>query len=282
MTQNPEDELLDESLRETFSDFTLSPSSRLWAGVEEQLADIPKAPRALPYKVLLPLVGLVGVGVGWLLPHPESTKPTPKTEQPAVSRTEAPAAALQPAPTTVSPDILSAVAPNKLEAGREQAATTAEKRMAARRPQLTGVETKRITAAQTPETDTLVLAASAALPLAALPPAADTLTATALPAPAAVSADSQLSAAPVQLSASEVRENERTGTAGTGAATRAAAAGVLKPGEAPREWRTEYRVPTHRMAEKGRGFRRRITHLTQQVRHVFSPRRSKAAAQPDF
>jgi hypothetical protein len=53
-------------------------------------------------------------------------------------------------------------------------------------------------------------------------------------------------------------------------------------GEGLRERRPEYRVPTHRLAERGRGLRRIQNNLAKHWQHVFGSRRARVAAQPDF
>lgn len=282
MIQDPEDELLDQSLRETFSDFDLTPASHIWAGVEGQLAALPKAPRAVPYKLLLPLVGLVGVGVGWLLPRPEAVPPVqvPKTEQRTATPTEATlAAASQVAPPAPFGPAASTVVSRSRQPAARVVVVSATSR--ARATRLTGQESTgqvSLPAAPAVEPSEGIVATS----LTTAPPSArevlaadSVLTDAAQPAATAGLADSPQAPvakaviAPAQASGSEL-------------ASKPATTGALRPDGAARERRTEYRAATHRRAEKGRGFRRRFVHLTQQVRHIFSPRRSRAAAQPDF
>jgi len=80
MTPDPDDELLDQLLRETFNDFELPPASSVWTGIEGHLAAMPPGTRPLPLRWLLPVVALVGVGAGWLLPRPANRDSTPKTD----------------------------------------------------------------------------------------------------------------------------------------------------------------------------------------------------------
>ncbi|SHL27508.1 hypothetical protein [Hymenobacter psychrotolerans] len=275
MIQDPEDELLDQSLRETFSDFDLTPASHIWAGVEGQLAAMPKVPRAVPYKLLLPLAGLVGVGVGWLLPREDVAPSAHKTEQSVVSAKAPRAATLQRAPAlALAPDAPD-VALRRQQPTRSLVSAGKGPVVASRPavpPQSTApapsAEVSTAIAQQTPAPDLTPVAAPEVV-------APDTMSADV--AQEAVAADSQrtlvVGAAP-QIVSDPAASNMVAGKAAT--------AGTFRPDGAARERRTEYRTATHRRAEKGRSFRKRLVHLTQQVRHLFSPRRSKAAAQPDF
>ncbi|KAA9325512.1 hypothetical protein F0P96_19455 [Hymenobacter busanensis] len=101
MSEEPDFNRLDESLREAFSDYTLPPAAPVWRGIEERLAALPPEPRParrpLPLPWLLPLAVLLGVAIGWLLPKrvvvpPNSTVVARTLSQSATPATLAPAA----------------------------------------------------------------------------------------------------------------------------------------------------------------------------------------------
>lgn len=93
MSNSSEDNLLDQSLRDVFRDYDLPPDAhpRVWKGVASRIATHPATGTGLAYRLLLPLMAVVGVGIGWLLPHPEAL---PATRPAAAVHTVAPAPAV--------------------------------------------------------------------------------------------------------------------------------------------------------------------------------------------
>ncbi len=76
MTPEPEENRLDQSLRDKFTDFDLSPTAGLWTGIEQQLGNLPppvlpQRRRRWPVPLLLVLTAFVAGLLGWLLPHGE-------------------------------------------------------------------------------------------------------------------------------------------------------------------------------------------------------------------
>ncbi|MFD2719341.1 hypothetical protein ACFST9_11490 [Hymenobacter monticola] len=73
MMPEPEENRLDQTLRDKFEDFSLEPSAPVWAGIEQRIA-APVAPpngrrRPLPLPLLFGLVALLSGLAGWLLPY---------------------------------------------------------------------------------------------------------------------------------------------------------------------------------------------------------------------
>ncbi|WP_210514335.1 hypothetical protein [Hymenobacter terricola] len=74
MMPEPEENRLDQSLRDKFEDFDLTPSAGVWAGVEQRLVAEPtpalrRRRRPLPLPFLVGLTALLAGLGGWLLPH---------------------------------------------------------------------------------------------------------------------------------------------------------------------------------------------------------------------
>ena len=74
MMPEPEENRLDQSLRDKFEDFDLPPDARVWAGVEQRLVASPTPAlrvrrRPLPLPFLFGLTALLAGMGGWLLPH---------------------------------------------------------------------------------------------------------------------------------------------------------------------------------------------------------------------
>ncbi|MBJ6107486.1 hypothetical protein JAO73_00575 [Hymenobacter sp. BT523] len=90
MMEEPEENRLDQSLRDKFEDFSLEPSAPVWAGIEQRIgapAPAPKRPqRPLPLPLLFGLVALLSGLAGWLLPHGPGREERVATTAPALSR----------------------------------------------------------------------------------------------------------------------------------------------------------------------------------------------------
>jgi hypothetical protein len=72
MMPEPEENRLDQSLRDKFEDFSLEPSAPVWAGIEQRIgapAAPPNGRRPLPLPLLFGLVALLSGLAGWLLPR---------------------------------------------------------------------------------------------------------------------------------------------------------------------------------------------------------------------
>lgn len=259
MMQEPEDDRLDQSLRDTFSDFDLPPAGHVWRGIEGQLSAMSGPPRTVPLSLLLPAVGLVGVAVGWLLPHPAelTQKPQPTvTAQTAVQPNQLPA----PAPLTYN------VAPSRSNAVESQVKEQHSKPVARRAQPVVASTASPIAQAvsQPHPTDSVVLATAAepttnatvavAESTAMQPVVSSSLAAT---SPTAASS-SVASVVPVQDTAGAVQSRPAT-----------------EPSKQNlREWRPEYRTPKHRLEERGGRLRRIRNSITKHWQHLFGARRS--------
>ncbi|GAB3573695.1 hypothetical protein [Hymenobacter daeguensis] len=165
MSTQSEDNLLDQSLRDVFRDYDLPPDDhpRVWEGVAERIATLPATSTGLSYRFLLPLTAVVGVGLGWLLPHPAAV-PAAKPAAPAVHFVPAAVA------TAASPAVATAALLPAAEAGelrpdhqlvaRPQAASHKRRAAATQRPNqaqaapravLDSASTAAVQAAITPE-----------------------------------------------------------------------------------------------------------------------------------
>ena len=75
MVEEPENNRLDQSLRDAFDDYELTPSAPVWKGIEQRLAQLPppvlprRRRRLVPLPLLFGLVALLAGLGGWLLPH---------------------------------------------------------------------------------------------------------------------------------------------------------------------------------------------------------------------
>lgn len=276
MSHEPENELLDHRLRETFSEFALPPGPHVWADIEGRIAALPRARRALPLKLLLPAVALVGVGVGWLLPRPAFLRPAPPVSVPTVLR-----------PPTLPETVLVAARRPSETALLPAPATVDAAVVPASARQYAGSSTRHHAAVRVP---------AAMLPVAHAAGPVNVLPVDAPPVPESASLEStavfELSAADSAafgpLAFLSVPDAVRVAAAGT-VATSAEAPGLGQVGataspkaESQREGHTGFRQPTHRMAERGRGIRRRLSAVAVWARQVVSPRRARTTGQPSF
>jgi hypothetical protein len=75
MLEEPENNRLDQSLRDAFDDYELTPSAPVWKGIEQRLGQLPppvlprRRRRLVPLPLLFGLVALLAGLGGWLLPH---------------------------------------------------------------------------------------------------------------------------------------------------------------------------------------------------------------------
>ncbi|UOG74502.1 hypothetical protein MTX78_20585 [Hymenobacter tibetensis] len=283
MIQETDDDRLDQSLRDTFSDFDLPPSHQVWTGIESRLSTLPGAPRSVPLGFVLPFVGLLGVAVGWLLPRPALTPvPRPASEVPLETRTasqqlvspalsayiiprastQALASGKPPMPGPI-PAIYGQIASSSAVKGTQNPprravyAAVAEPASATKAAeQATLAEASLVsTAPLTENTDLLTIIATGV---------ESTATSVSTVLPRLVEREQQAATAHHLASAKEVEGQE-----------------VNVRGDVLRERRPEYRVPTHRLAERGRGLRRIQNTVTRQWQRVFTPRRA-ATAPKDF
>lgn len=281
MIQETDDDRLDQSLRDTFSDFDLPPSHQVWTGIESKLSTLPGAPRSVPLGFVLPFVGLVGVAVGWLLPRPAlAPAPRPASEVPvkarmtnqqlvssALSTYIIPRASTRAlASSSSKPAVVAPVA-----ASGNKSVSRLAKKGAGQQPRTTvfAATITQPTSTSAPGHTALVEAPSANT--APVVESNDLL--------AAIAISLESTATSVSAVLPSIVEQEHQVASAQQLAT-AKEAGVLElnvRGELLRERRPDYRVPTHRLAERGRGLRRIQNTVVRQWQRVFAPRRAGAA-----
>jgi len=187
MSTQSEDNLIDQSLRDVFRDYDLPPDAhpRVWEGVAERIATMPASSTGLSYRFLLPLTAAVGIGLGWLLPHPAAqpvvkvAAPTTQAAPLAPAITTAPAPAAAPLATiaaeaTVPESSLLQKPAIAQQAARKQQAVAQNQPIVAQPASsglhLDSVSTSIVQAAITPEVVVPADSApTAALPAASLP-----------------------------------------------------------------------------------------------------------------
>jgi hypothetical protein len=246
---DPEEELLDQHLREAFSELELAPAHRIWEGIEGRMGALPGAARpGLPLALLLPAMALAGVAAGWLLPRPTATMPPAKPGVAQVALVPARRPALMPelpaseltAPAAAAPDgSLPAAAARP---GRQFRAAPGRLTGRAAPVELLAFQPATLAAATEPN--------HAALPA---PGAASTAHPSAVPRGSAPALAAAAGAAPAPEAAK--------------------AAG-------PQGFHAEYRQPTHRRAEKSMAFRQRLAAVGQWARRLVGPGRGKATGHP--
>ncbi|WP_044015800.1 hypothetical protein [Hymenobacter sp. APR13] len=244
---DPEEELLDQHLREVFNEFELPPANRVWQGIEGRIGGLPGTAKSLmPLKLLLPAIALAGVAVGWLLPRPTSTMSVLKPGMVQM----APVQAERPAPV---PEVMTPAAP---------ASTGSVPAAAARpKPQLRAEPSNLNDRAAPVE---LLTSQPATLAIAA--------EATCIVLPVS-EVDSNIYLPTVPRSSMAAATPIAADSAPTSAAPKA---------EGQQGFHAEFRQPTHRRAEKGRSIRRRLAAVGQWARHLISPRRVRTTGQPNF
>lgn len=269
MIQEYEDDRLDQSLRDTFSDFDLPPSGHVWSGVEGRLSAQPGPPRQVPLLLLLPAVALVAGAVGWLLPHPATAPAVP----PAASTTQASTKPLPQPPSTTSALAATSAAPAGTPVfGAAPPVTVrqpARPAVGASRGQANHYQNSPLAQAARPTpppTDRLEVTTQ---PLHAL-----NLVAARKTAPEAVPATLQL---PVAAATPGNLPQQDTAGASTSAPYAAAQPSKAEPRQ---EWRPEYRTPKHRLAERGLRLQRLRNNITKQWQRLFKPQRTVRATQP--
>lgn len=268
MSLNPEENLLDASLRDAFRDYHLSPAEHMhvWDGVEKRIATLVSPRKALlSFRLVLPLTAALGVGVavGWLLPRPTSPPPRPPAV-PAVHTSTwtapAPTATPRVAPaalgrTVANPDL----GTGKAVTAKQLLSTNSHLSAKSKWPAVKAAAVARPVAAAFAATALLASADSVApeagpSDLVAAPPV-PTPNDGSLPASSPTAAPmARADASPVSPAAPEEAS--------------APAAKTAKPDRVNE--RMLYRKPTHRQPERGvGGIRRWLSHLTQGIRHIF-------------
>jgi hypothetical protein len=270
MMDDHEDDRLDQSLRDTFSDFDLPPSSHVWRGIEGQLSAMPPPPRTVPLRLLLPAVGLVGVAIGWLLPHP--TEQTQKPQPASTAQASIPADS-QSMPSSLADNAPSATLPRntvRVEPATFGSTVTETKR--ARPVASAATQGLRAAASQLLTSDAVVANAEPAALTEAAPnavPAASESVTTQPPSSSSQANDS------TEEFLAEVSNRPLQDTA---AAASSGYASVFPKqsfkNESLREWRPEYRTPKHRLEERGGRLRRIRNSITKHWLKLFAPRHS--------
>ena len=280
MIQETEDDRLDQSLRDTFSDFDLPPSGHVWSGIEGHLSTMPRTSWSVPRVLLLPVVGLIGVTVGWLMPRPEALRLAPQP-RPATQKTVAVAASESLLPGGLVAQA-APVAPSALNP-----AAVAVRPVRSPSSSISPALPRRGTVFQLPASGEAATPIEPVVARLALPDQ-DVLRALETTGPSSAMPDrlfSGLSGATPQLSVeSEASIQELPSATAAFSPIRSSVNSLEQSakGEGLREWRPEYRVPTHRLAERGRGLRRVRNTIAKQWQHLFGPRRSRLATQSRF
>ncbi|WP_375433830.1 hypothetical protein [uncultured Hymenobacter sp.] len=284
MIQETDDDRLDESLRDTFSDFDLLPSSHVWAGIEGHLSALPSAPRPVPLLLVLPLVGLVGVTVGWLLPRPATVSPPPPTTETAAktrmaslhSQLSANEGMAYTIPRSSTQALAFRHTPRQVASLVDKPASKTKKILPL--PRIKGQNLTSYSASQ-PQ---LVASANTSTPTDLLPLSAVSLTEKLLTVPTDSAVQVEPPTTVVAPIAAQQHSNKGAVVAPSGGYKVVEVPAPSSKGEGLRERRPEYRVPTHRLSERGRGLRRIQNNFVKHWQHLFGPRRARVAAQPDF
>jgi hypothetical protein len=251
---DPEEELLDQHLREAFSEFELPPARHVWPSIEGQLGALPGTSPLLSFKLLLPAIAVVGVAAGWLLPRPAPTIPAATTLIARKLPVQAPLLAPVVGPeASAAPVEASAASTTSVVVGTRQ--PVAVPNQPVRRP-------------------------AAVAPLVPQPPTLATASAVTAASFAGPDADSSISnTLSVHPSAPATEAAQVALVPGT---ARASAASGAPKAVVHQEFHAEFRQPTHRRAEKGRGIRRHLSAVGQWVQQLVSPRRARTTGHPSF
>ncbi len=142
MLMNEQDDpRLDNFLRDRLDSYKPTPSEAVWAAVEARLGSPPPPPRSPWRPPLLPAVftGLLGVLIGWLLPHPSTAPvvtrgPRPAAVAAAAVYASAPTPALTSAASAAERAVAAAIAPEAPAPYAHRAATLAGSTAAALSP----------------------------------------------------------------------------------------------------------------------------------------------------
>lgn len=253
MSTPSEDNLIDQSLRDVFRDYDLPPEShpRVWEGVAERIATLPETSSGLPYRLLLPLTAVLGVGVGWLLPKPVAAPAPPAARVTQVlarpTTPTVPPAALAVAQSPESPAVVKAMAAPLARTARPVVApaqrwlvTPSKPVPHAQRVAVPAAPPADSTSTIAVPTETATTSPGPAVPAAAAPVAAPVPVETAAVVPVASSQPPQ--AAPVQ----QPKAVKPSGT----------------------YEKVTYRKLSQRQPERGTGIRRWFSHLFQSVKHL--------------
>lgn len=273
MSLNPEENLLDASLRDAFRDYHLSPAEHMhvWNGVEKRIATLALPRKALlSFRLVLPLAAALGVGVavGWLLPRPTSPPPHPPAvptvrtstwtapAPPAMPRVAPAAVGRRPANPVLGPWKAVAAKPLLSINGHSDAKTKGPVAKAAAVAVVQPVAGAGVAK--------VLVASSDSVAPAAVP--SDLVMAAPMPTPN----DSSLPASPRPTPALAPTARADAGPVSSTAPKEAAApaAKAAKPDRVNEKML--YRKPTHRQPEHGvGGIRRWFSRLTQGIRHSF-------------
>ena len=270
MMEEPEDDRLDQSLRDTFSDFDLPPSGHVWSGIEGHLSAMPGPPRTVPLLLLLPAVGLVGVAVGWLLPHP--------TEPPAQPRPDITAqAAIQPSRQPVQEPVAYSAPQAPLSSNTVRLTPAARTSSVTKRvPSATTLPTSQshnaAVAYQPLDSATLIADAQPVAPQEVAPSIASDTPESTVNQPLLSSPTEVSSSTVPSVDATSLRLRDTAGAVHSKYATEPSKQSFKN--ESLREWRPEYRTPKHRLEERGGRLRRIRNSITKHWQNLFGPRRS--------
>lgn len=249
---DPEEELLDQHLREAFSEFELPPANRVWKGIEGRIGTLPGAAQPLlPLKFLLPAVALAGVAAGWILSPATLIMPAPK---PTVAYMPPPSQAAPASPMMEGP---ASVSPAQISLTTLGTDANANRQRWAAPNRLTRLPAIAPLASLLPK---LALASGPAAAL--LVPGISGEASVYRDTVPAVNAEPLVGSEPV--------------------ATQPSVAAEMPKADGPKGFHAEFRQPTHRRAEKGRGIRRRLSAVGRWARHLVSPHRTRTIGQPNF
>jgi hypothetical protein len=246
MSTPSEDNLLDQSLRDVFRDYDLPPDAhpRVWEGVAGRIATLPAPATGVSYRLLLPLTAVIGVGIGWLLPHPAAL-PAAKPAAPTTHIvSSAPAVVVAPAAAAMMPTESAAAVPAVASQAAAQPQRPSRKRRVAAQPR----PATRITSSASVVSDS----ASMAVVQAAVTPEVVALTDSA--PVAAAPATVHMATAPASAPAQQVAPSAEAKT----------------PKPAGTNEKIGYRKLSQRQPEGRRGIGRWFTRFFQGIRHLLS------------
>ena len=268
MNLEPEDNSLDQSLRDAFQDYDLPPTEHMhvWDNVARQLATPagPSGPHLL-YRVGLSVMAALGLMAGgWLLVAPSETEPEPtarvSTQLPPSAEQVVPMPGASEAAATPEPDPAPAAELMPLPlpkpaavASKHRAPAPKLKPLAQAAPAMPNRPTSKAVVAAAPDTGPNRVAAA-------------NLTPAGVSAAPAASSPGPASTAPIgpRKPATEAAPDEDSALA-TVATEATAKSGKYLESE---ESNFKFHKPTHRLAESGTGFRRWLSRLKKNLRRI--------------